>query len=361
MQNNKKVGIITIHDDINYGNRLQCWALQFVLKKLGVQAEELRIVTIHGDKRNKKWKEKRPKLLKERAKQFDKFTEEKTSFKNILYKNKEELCAVNSQYDLFIAGSDQIWNPYFITNFYVTFLNFADKEKRASYAASIAISKLPLRFKGRYKKALQNFEYLSLREEASKTIVDKLLKENVACVNLDPTLLVNKQDWIAFCQKEQENRKPYILTYFLGESKAFQEQVFSIAKENNMEVINLNDANDKTLFIARPEKFVALFSQANLICTDSFHGCVFSILFEKPFVMFERKHKLDMSSRFKTLFEKLGVEDRRFENLDKNKIFTLDYAEINKKLENLRKESMKYLKKMINERSQNNVGSSKAM
>lgn len=361
MQNNKKVGIITIHDDNNYGNRLQCWALQFVLKKLGAQAEELRIVTNHADKRNKKWKEKRSKLLKERAKEFDKFTKEKTCFRNILYKNKEELREINSQYDLFIAGSDQIWNPYFITNFYVTFLSFADKQKRASYAASIAVPKLPLRFKGRYKKTLQNFEYLSLREEASKTIVANLLKENHARVNLDPTLLVNKQDWLAFCQKEQENRKPYILTYFLGESKSFQEQVYSIAKENNLEVINLNDVNDEALFIARPEKFVALFSKANLICTDSFHGCVFSILFEKPFVMFKRKHKLDMSGRFKTLFEKLGVEDRGFENLDKNKMFTLDYAEINKKLENLRKESMRYLQKMINERSQNDVGSSKTM
>lgn len=219
-----KIGIVTIIDYKNYGNRLQNFAMQELLKSLGAEVETivnnsidpnkdnavfLKYVTrmkvlgvrgiiyriiekIKGDPKEKLLSEKKQKF-----KEFSKFS--KAYFKETDYNvdpfNMSDVLI--DQYDFFVAGSDQIWNPIFRHGSSFDFLAFAPRDKRIAYAPSFGISYIPYKYKDAYTEWLNGFSYLSVREDAGAQIIESLTSKKVP-VLVDPTLLLTKEEWIKF-------------------------------------------------------------------------------------------------------------------------------------------------------------------
>lgn len=388
----KRVGIITINDYSNYGNRLQNYALQEIIKSLGCECETIvndsfrkqssimrirRISELTLDEIARKVSQtlgkkahnimqaihkpskddrleiidKRNMILrKEREEVFKKFTQERireTKYKITPDNIPDDL---DKSYDAFIVGSDQVWNPNYRLGSPIDFLTFAAKEKRISYAASFGISKLPKVFVKNYTRWLSEFEHISVREIEGSRIVKELVEKDVE-VLVDPTLLLNKEQWIDVSkQSSHKPDKPYILTYFLGEiSTDIREKIRLISIESNLEIINLVDLEDQERYIADPAEFLDYIKSSEVFLTDSFHGAVFSILFEKPFIVFDRISKAQsMNSRINTLLTKFELLDRKAEDIKwNNDIFNIDFSHVSEVLDYERNKAINYLKKAL--------------
>lgn len=357
----KKVGIITINDNDNYGNRLQNYAVQEILVKNKFETYTI-LNNVFWNNKEKSFEKKLLKLLKyfkgkikrdfnnlinrERHKLFLNFN------KNIIYNKKtinSQYNTINNKYDYFIVGSDQVWNPNFRRLSDVDLLSFADSEKRISFSASFGISELPNKFKEKTKKELLKFKAISVREDAGKNIVEDLTGRKDVEVLVDPTMLLTSKEWDKVSKKPKMlHSQKYILNYFLGElSQSRKEEINRVAKENDCEVIDILDKNSP-FYQTGPSEFLYLEKNAFLICTDSFHSCVFAILYNRPFVVFEREdNTVSMNSRIETLINKFQLENRIFKNSIIEENIKHDYTNAYKILEQERNKSMKFLKKAL--------------
>lgn len=373
---NKKIGIITINDYNNYGNRLQNYASQEVLKSLGFDTETI-VNYIENIKENdSSFSYKLSKIYKFTPKKLIKKIINKITFicrnKNLINVRKQSFinftklniigtkyCIsenniprdISDKFDYFITGSDQVWNPNFRYGSSIDFLTFAPKKKRIAYAPSFGISDIPIDYRRNYKIWLSEMNSLSVREEAGARIIKELTNRN-AEVLVDPTLMITKDKWLSVSKKSIcKPKKKYLLTYFLGNlSKENLRTIKKIAKTNDLKIVNLSNIKDGQTYIAGPGEFIDYINSASLICTDSFHGTVFSILFEKPFIIFDRKdNNVSMNSRIDTLLAKFKLESRKLSNVLNNKnIFVIDFSHIPSVLENERNKAIRYLKMALN-------------
>lgn len=355
----KKIGIITIIDNDNYGNRLQNYAMQEVLKKY-----DFNVTTIKNEKRfNKKrglkelivkfigyYKMKLNVLMhanKKRLKNFKNFN------KNIKFSSKLYTAYsknLKREYDLFLTGSDQVWKPTYDRMSYMDLLGFADSNQKVAYAPSFGISNIDGKYYSFLKESLKDFKYLSVREQRGAEIIKEITGIDAQVV-LDPTLLIEKEEW------RKVERKPeiipdrgYILTYFLGNNEV-RKKIEKIAQDNNLDIINIMD-KEKKYYECGPSEFIYLFDNASLIFTDSFHACVFSILFEKPFFVLNRVEKgMDnLNSRLDTILKTFKMEDRKLDDFDKiNNWLESDYKEVKNILADERKKSHDFLKKVLDQ------------
>lgn len=355
----KKIGIITINDFNNYGNRLQCYATQEILKKMGVEPENIF---------NMKQTPSVKSIIKKRIKQILKYKGADIEYrreanfnefnKNIIFSkfkiiNNKYDERINDYYDNFLVGSDQVWNPEFETTIDASFLKFVkNNKKKNSFAASFGISKLPTENIQKYKERISEFNNISVREEAGKDIINKQLniKKDVQ-VLIDPTMLLSIDEWnlIAMKPKNIKKDKKYILNYFLGKlSNERKKEIEKVAKDNNCKIINILDKNDP-FYISGPSEFLWLEAHAFLICTDSFHSAVFAILNQKPFIVFEREDVSykSMNSRLETLLKKFKMEDRYYDGKITNKYLISNYREAFEILEKEKKKSREYLEKVL--------------
>lgn len=382
----KKVGIITLHGYLNYGNKFQNYATQEVLKSLGCEP-----ITIANDvsiKQNRKAKfikkikrlnlEKLIKfackipiklqqriyltsnekmkisLRNERIENFKEFTKSNINETNYIINEANIPEDFHEQFDYFVVGSDQVWNPHYINNSSIYFLSFAPQEKRIAYSASFGISELPDEFVESYKDRLYQFEHISVREEAGADIVSDLTGR-YAEVLIDPSLMLDKKEWLEVARNPQKKPcKPYILTYFLGQvSNEVKELINILSKEYNLEIVILEEGNldvkDEVRYTTDPGEFIDYVNSAELILTDSFHGTVFSILFEKPFITFDRKSKeASMTSRIDTLLGIFELEDRKWRKVKKTQnIFDVSFSHVPLILENERTKAINYLKNAL--------------
>lgn len=321
-----KVAIITINDNNNYGNRLQNYALERFLK----QKFSLDINTIWYDKKTLYvsrielcyWKTLLKFILNKNG--FRKYMQKSylidcIRMYNIGRFNKKinirfDFClkkCLKNEYDYFIVGSDQVWNPNFWRENHsnIRFLKFVPSEKRVAYAASIAVPVIEKNKKGFFKDSLNEMKAISMREKSGAVIVKELTGKDVPVV-VDPTLLLSKEEW----QKielipEWYSGEKYILAYFLGNPSPIIE---NLAKKNGWKIYNLMDRSNLDLYASRVEEFVYLIEHAELVVTDSFHACVFSILMNTPFLVVNRQEKgiITMISRIDTLLELFGYQNR---------------------------------------------------
>lgn len=377
----KKIGIITIYDNNNYGNKLQNYATQEIIKSFN----KFEVTTIKNKDRNlyifEKIKTKikyiikfclkpiikkiKPntkfnknvdkKVLKLRLKNFEEFDKLINKTKNFVYMQNSN-SKLDNEYDYFIVGSDQVWNPYFrkpknkIKPIYL--LNFAEDKKKISFAASFGISKLPKEAEPKAKRAFNSFKAISVREEQGKRIIENLTGRKDVEVLLDPSMLLTDQEWDKVAKKPNQIKsdRKFILIYFLGNLAASRkEQINKIAKENDCYIINILDKNDP-FYVCGPSEFLWLEKNAFLICTDSFHSSVFAILYDKPFVVFDREQKgmNNMGSRIDTLLSKFQLEDRRYNGKEITKEnLEHDYTNAYKILEEEREKSKKFLEKAL--------------
>lgn len=351
----KKCAIATINSS-NYGNRLQNYALQEFLLKMNVSCVTIKNISLLNNKknnleyvlRNLKHIYKRKDFVdkKEREKYFIEFNK-KINFTKSTF-NWFNLKKIKN-YDYYITGSDQVWNPKNRMSGF-DLLSFAPAEKRIAYAASIAIEKIPLEYEEIFRNEVSKFKSVSLREEAGKKITQKLTGRSDVEVLIDPTMLLSASEWENVAKKpSQLNDEKYILCYFLGNlSDSKRKAIKKIADEKKLKVINILDKDDP-FYETGPSEFLYLEKNAEIICTDSFHSSVFAILFNRPFIIFEREGFVtSMNSRLDTLISKFNLKNRRFngeriteENLNH------DYTEAYKILETERDKSRKFLEKAL--------------
>ena len=366
-----KIGIITINDNNNYGNRLQNYALQkYLFSKLKIEKVDtiwydpqytyISSINIFSWKTWIKyfinWKNQRTYLKKEYLKDnirmynISKFTKKIST--RLDFKIKDNL---SREYDYFITGSDQVWNPnfWFREKLYSTarFLKFAPKEKRVAYAASIAIPSIPKDKEQFFRDSLNEMKAISMREKSGAELVKNLTGKDVPVV-VDPTILLSKEEWQKIeLVPEWYNGEKYILTYFLGNPSPVIEK---IAKKNNWKIYNLMDKDNFDLYTSRVEEFVYLINHAQLVATDSFHACVFSILMNTPFLVVNRQEKgmADMTSRIDTLMELFGYQDRYIVNgecnLSDEEILHMDFSKVKDIQEREKKRSKDFLEKALN-------------
>lgn len=364
----KKLGIVTINDYSNYGNRLQNYALQEFLKSFDYEVNTITNLPHKKDfkvkianfklaisKLNKEliYKLQKKKLVKENAElierkinNFKKFTTTYIKEKNYNHLTEENL----NEYEYFITGSDQIWNPYFRKGNANDFLVFAPKEKRLSYAPSFGVSKIPKYYENLYKEWLLGFSDISVREASGQLLVNELSNQK-ATVLLDPTLMLEKKEWENLFKKEKVKNlsSKFILTYFLGDiPKEAQKYLDEISKNEKIKVINIASFDDKENYDLDPADFLQLIDSANLFLTDSFHGVVFSVIFDTPFIVFDREdNSPSMNSRIDNLLSKLLLENKKAEFIEKNQIFTADYSQAKVIIKNEKQISIDYLTKKL--------------
>ncbi|MBM6834299.1 polysaccharide pyruvyl transferase family protein [Megamonas hypermegale] len=371
-----KVAIVTLPGHFNYGNRLQNYALQEFISNYAEIVETLWFGKNEWDnpfaylpelKRNKfdkiyfknflkyilNWKGARKKEKnygKDCIRQYNikKFSDKYINIKYD-YKIDERL---NDIYDYFIVGSDQIW--FLSMDFsYIRFLRFAKIDKRIAYAPSFGISKLPNKNinKNKLKQFFNEMKSISIREKAGANILYNLIGKDVP-VLVDPTILLSKEKWQKLELKPKwYNGEKYILTYFLGNPSLIIE---NLAKKNDWKIYNLMDSNNLDLYVSKVEEFLFLIHHAELVVTDSFHGTVFSILMNTPFLVVNRQQKgvADMTSRIDTLIELFGYQDRYIVNgecnLSDEEILYMDFNNVKVIQEREIKRSTAYLKKALN-------------
>lgn len=380
-----KIGIITIVGYNNYGNRLQNYATQEVLKSLGCDAETIiNIPCDSGTLKSNIYKYshilkkalKMPikesffkviDILKRKAPKFDETGIDKknkqlnelrvNAFKEFSSKYIKKTpyvitpnyipVGIGEQYDFFVVGSDQVWNPIYRAGApAINFLTFAPSEKRISYSVSFGISELPEKFVRQYTQLLSGMAHISVREETGAAIIEELIGETVD-VLVDPTMMLSKEQWLAISKKAiHKPEKPYLLTYFLGEmTRDCKEMIDKIVKEKGMVVVNLADSEDAKYYTADPSEFLDYIHSSEIFLTDSFHGTVFSILLEKAFIVFDRiSTHSSMYSRIDTLLSKFNLMQRKAENIHNvNNIFTNDYTDLYTTLEKERKKALAFL------------------
>lgn len=353
----KKLAILTINDDGNLGNRLQNYATQEILKKYKIKVE-----TISNQKGivgkgyiKKKIKTQIKKVIAIKA-QIEKYNNFAKFNKNIKY-SKYHIdidhipTKLGEKYDYYITGSDQVWNPNFNRMSDIDFLKFAPKEKRNSFSASFGISEIPEELKEYYKSNLLEMQNLSVREDIGKEIIEELTGRKDAEVLIDPTMMLTADEWDKVSKKPKKLKEnKYILNYFLGDlSEKRRKEIERIANKNNCTIINLMDKNEP-LFVSGPSEFLYLIKNAFMICTDSYHGSVFSIIYNKPFAVFNREDELvNMNSRLETLLSKFQLQERYCKDGKiPPELLKCDYTKSYKILETEKEKVRKYIEKILN-------------
>ncbi len=343
----KKAGIVTLFGEYNFGNRLQNYAVQEVLRKM-----ELEVETIKYMPRNNNQPVIQNQIDENRLAKFKNFNEYIKFADEILYVDNEMLRSAN-KYDYIILGSDQIWNYHFEKFFSdKIFGSFVPKEKRISFSASFGINSIPKeneKLYCTYQKYLEDLKAISVREEVGKEIVESLTNRNDVEVLIDPTMMLETLEWEKVMKKPQNLKtNKFILKSFLGNiSGEIGEELNRIAKENDCEIVDISN-KDSEFYDVGPAEFIYLEKNAFLVVTDSFHSCVFSILFSTPFMIFERQDELaSMYSRIETLLEKFKLHHRIFNGKITQEVFSNDYSKAYEILQSEREKVYKFLEKAL--------------
>lgn len=360
----KKGIIVSLYDDINYGNKLQNYAVYKLIndKKIDVlNIKNNRHLNYKNNniiksyikfclskikyfiKKRKMFGLKYYRLRKENFKCFSK--QIKTSKHYFSY--KDLLKYDNNDY-LFV-GSDQVWNPYMALDDLTLFNGFKNG-KKISISASFGVSTIDNeKDKERVKDTLSKFSSISVREDDGKKIIASLSLDKKCTVLVDPTMVIDKKDWIKQIKtpKYVPNKK-YILLAFLGKVDSnLYNQIVNLATINNYEIVDLYEKNSYWTSCG-PSEFLYLEKNAELICTDSFHSSVFGIIFNVPILVTGRNGtKENMNSRIETLLNKFKLDSRKYNGKINKNLFETDYTETNKILEKEKEKYNNYLNSIL--------------
>lgn len=347
--------LVTITGNENMGNKLQNFALQEYLRKKNVYVKTVwnrGNLTFNCARKLKRiilsLKSNEKKLFYRREKIIKKFTDD---FLKVAYiKNTEDLKKYNFKHA--VIGSDQIWNPNVVKSNGLGISILDMGMKVCSYSSSFGVSDIDDDYKNKIKNLFQekNIKYLSVREDKGKEIIEDCTGRTDVEVLVDPTMLLTAAEWDEISKKpEQLGNEKYILNYFLGKlSDERKKEIERIAEENNCRVINILDPNDP-FYVCGPSEFLYLEKNAFLICTDSFHSSVFAILYDRPFIVFDREQEglEKMNSRIDTLINKFNLKNRRFTGKITRENLEHDYSEAYKILEDEREKSDKFLRNAL--------------
>ena len=320
-----KIGILTFHRAHNYGAVLQCFALQNVLKNLGHDVKIIDFVppSLYGyyDYRifSRPFSPKNiiGRIIKyfSNKKRTERFNEFLNSYLNLTQKIEtiSELKTQPFDFDAVICGSDQVWNANIVGSVMEAYyLDFVGKgTKKIAYSASYEQIEASKKHKEQIKRYLQSFDAVSLREDNGLKLTSRLWGKR-ACKTLDPSLLLTQSDYDKMAQPVAVPKR-YMLVYTLGKNKCMERCIRRWANRFNMPVVNLGrkihrlPRGSKYFKSIGPKEFIYLMHNANCVCTNSFHGTCFSIIYKKPFVTFDNKGK---SARLINLLKTFNLQNR---------------------------------------------------
>ena len=380
----KKVGIVSCYFKNNYGSMLQAYATKKILDNNNIPNETINIdnnIDFKKGKRkyyasqlfNFKFIKSKfgmmklkldKKIVKDLGKNISirdsKYKEFRKEFNLSIscpdYKSLSEMA--DAKYSDVIVGSDQLWLPVNVVSDYYTLNWVSDNINKISYATSFGISKIPDKYTDEYKKFLSRINYLSVREESGKKICDEYgISSKVVC---DPTILLTKEEWEQEAVQERIIPDKYILCYFLGSNIEHRKFAEKLKEKTGYKIVSLNHADeyvkysdtfaDITPYDIGPREWINLIKNAEYVCTDSFHGTVFSLLFNKTFFDFRRyseSNKMSTNSRIDSLLDLAGVDKNRIltgnEDVDTVIKYKINYSKVNKNIDKIRQESKEWL------------------
>lgn len=347
-----KAAIITFQDAINFGASLQAFALKRVIQQWG----ECEIINYYNDFFHRKPSLNNPKTVllsimngrkrRKKEKRFFAF-QEKYLVKTEKIFFDDTLSKLNGEYDLFITGSDQVWNLECSGHKTAYFLDFVeDQKKKISYAASFGSGELS---EGTLiKKLLNSFYAISVREASGQKIVANLLHRQVPLV-LDPTLLLTKNDWkecfgLRFDQK-------YVLVYEVLNGTNLVETAKRFAREKRIPLLCITSSNKPRVGMrcikdAGPIQWLQLFAGSAYVFTNSFHGLAFSLLFEKQFAVELLPPPATTNARLIELLNMTGLSDRVISS-DEMPGNSINFEEVRACLTHRRETSIQYIKSFM--------------
>lgn len=332
-KNIRKIAIVTICDMDNYGNRLQNLALQKIYSDFN-----LNVITLKNfnNQQYSKCQYYIKTLIKnilslgvisnyiiplfdeKKAVQYQRFRNFLKFDRNIIYgqrvfgindKNRYPKC------EYFSAGSDQIWNPNYGRLSRLDLLVDAPKDSISfSVAASFGVADIDKKQYEKVKRALSNFEAISVREKTAVELLHKICSEKKCVQLLDPTFMIKAKEWCKYEKRPKDLPDRYLAVYILGWcSPERKENIIKLAKKLNNKIIWLADINHSKEFVYGPAEFLYVIRNADLVLTDSYHATVFSIIFNVPFYNMMREggtRKENMNSRILTLLETFKLSNR---------------------------------------------------
>ena len=356
-----KTATITFHNTNNFGAALQCYALQQSLLALGVENEVLDYTSPYLNKPYKLSALEEKGVIRyflgmvysllrmPRNKAFRKFRRLLILSKPL---NKDTIKTIENEYDLFITGSDQVWNGSLVGYDDSYFLHFVkDGNKKGSYAASFGFLKIEEELKPKYRELLQNYKYYNVRETSGSDILKDLFGVD-ANVTVDPTLLIDKDSWSRAANNVGIN-EPYILVYQISPSGKLIEVVKQLTKQTGLKIVAVpfimgcyfDYIPNPTL---GPSEWVGLFQNASYVVTDSFHGTAFSMIFNRNVWCCIPEN----DSRISSFLSIVGIPERLIypsTTIPENLTEVIPFGQINVKLGEIREQGLAALRTMVYE------------
>lgn len=329
-----RVGVITFHRAINYGAALQTYALQKALLCLGVDVELIDYRCEYMEKLYKPIGGFNQKMIKQNIRSIINFIPYKRkvkSFREMMSDNlnlsakvydSSSISSANDRYDVFITGSDQVFNyacSRFDKNYFLSFVQ--DERKIFSYAASFGVESIPEQYRHEYRKLLNRFNGISVREESGRSMVWDLLGRECN-VHVDPVFLLDTEDWSRLAKRPKATG--YILIYRLNKSNIINDFARKLAEKTGKRIINVGqDIIDR---IKNPdfdgsigtsvEEFLGLIKYADYVVTNSFHGTALSIIFKRNFYVETKQKDFKKNDRAEHLLKLTGLTGSSIESVD---------------------------------------------
>lgn len=378
-----KIAQITAYR-ISYGSLLQAFATQIAFKTYGMTLELFCFEPSGRDNFYRRLMKgiRYPNVIVEKTKEYwsnlihteylNSKKKRDKEFLDFMYRNMvctevvktiEQRDKKIKDYEVVLSGSDQTWNPVNFGEKYFTCEFVPDEIKLVSYASSFGREKIPNGQVRGTRWYLGRFSKISLRETSGREIVKKLTGKMQPVV-LDPTLLLKADEWYKYVANNKQIDKNYIFTYFLSAKKEFRKKVLNLKQETGFQVITVPhvaqyvqadiDYSDVLVNGCAPDEWLALIKDAECICTDSYHGMIFSIIFKKQFIVMKRfrdRSNVSANTRIYEVLDKLGLENRLWNggNLYYQMRQKIDYDLVEEKLMKYRQWSYHYIQNILNE------------
>ena len=360
-----KIGILTHPLRTNCGGILQNYALQTVIRELGHDVETIdrhndwtfsyrvfswiiRIIRMYVLKQNINidfyMVPTRKQFLRDYSVFFS-FINEHIRLTPYIKCNKDLVKINDYQYDVVVVGSDQVWFRNYLP---WTFLEFLDERiRRVSYAASFGKSKLDYTKQQLdcARKGLQSFYAVSVREDSGVIICKEHFDIDAVHV-LDPTMLLSSDEYLKLCKDTAPvSNVPFLLSYILDSNKEKKQFVNKIAEEKGLKVVNFYDLDTVSV-----ERWISLFRDSSYVVTDSFHGTVFSIIFNKQFVSITNTER--GNARFDSLLKMFELNNhladaRVLNSFDFSESHNIDFSKVNRIREIEKIKSLEFLKRAL--------------
>lgn len=385
----KKVGCVIAYTENhnNYGTSLQGYAMLKKIKQLGYDCEVIRYkkqlsfvqksafvlnAVIAGELKTlrrrivKKWNTKRFPLyaynIGIRTASVNEYKSKKIIPFFREYTGYEQLHEGSKSYSSVVVGSDQVWTPMSLPNRFFNLLFVDDSIPKIAYASSFGVSEIPNFQKKATGSYLNRFKVIGVREQKGKEIVESLSKKE-ATVVVDPTLLLTREEWFdEIADARPQKKEPYIFCYFLGTDQRNRRAVEELKAKTGCKIVTIRHMDeyvakdeyfgDHAPYNVDPNDFVKYISEADYVCTDSFHCTVFSILFHRRFMTFYRfalSSRTGRNSRIDSLFNVLGIDTKHIYNgnICESIEEFIDYNQVDINLDKLRQASIDFLNRAL--------------